>query len=179
VQANGLNDFINKISVAVQNSPLADGKKALVAAQVRISPTPNNNKVPNARVSSPWLTLPFYLTHMQAGNYDKDAVRSCIEKAIESNKVVVYSWSGCPFCKNAKALLNDLKVDYVAIELDQIPDGKAIRAELAAMTGRTSVPNIWINGQGVGGFNDGPGLNTLNKKRELKPLLEAAGALKA
>lgn len=115
---------------------------------------------------------------MQAGNYDKDAVRSSIEKAIESNKVLVYSWSGCPFCKNAKVLLNDLNADYVAVELDQLPDGKAIRAELAAMSGRTSVPNIWINGQGIGGFNDGPGLNTLNKKGELRPLLEAAGALK-
>lgn len=42
--------------------------------------------------------------------------------------------------------------------------GKAIRAELAKMTGRSSVPNIWIAGESVGGCNDGPGVVTLQAR---------------
>lgn len=45
------------------------------------------------------------------------------------------------------------------------------------MTDRTSVPNIWIKGQNVGGCNDGPGVMTLHKEGKLVPLLQAAGAL--
>ena len=65
-----------------------------------------------------------------------------------------------------------------AIELDQMgQEGKAIRAELAVKTGRTSMPNIWISGTSVGGCNDGPGVVTLNKEGKLQPMLKAAGAL--
>lgn len=47
-------------------------------------------------------------------------------------QVVVFSWSGCPFCKNAKALLSDVGADFTALELDTMgQEGKAIRAELA------------------------------------------------
>jgi glutaredoxin len=49
-------------------------------------------------------------------------------------QVMVFSWSGCPFCKNAKALLADLGADFTALELDTIgQEGKQIRAELAAV----------------------------------------------
>lgn len=45
--------------------------------------------------------------------------------------MVVFSWSGCPFCKKAKQLLTDVGAKYTALELDTLPDGKALRAELA------------------------------------------------
>jgi hypothetical protein len=42
------------------------------------------------------------------------------------------SWSGCPFCKKAKALLSELGAQYTALELDTMgAEGKALRAELA------------------------------------------------
>ncbi|EFN59209.1 hypothetical protein CHLNCDRAFT_15090, partial [Chlorella variabilis] len=93
--------------------------------------------------------------------------------------VVVFSWSGCPFCKQAKSVLDGTGAKYTALELDQMADGDAIRAELAKLTDRTSVPNIFIAGKPprVGGCNDGPGVATLQKKGELVPMLQAAGAL--
>ena len=42
------------------------------------------------------------------------------------------------------------------VELDEVRDGKAIRAEMADLIGRTSVPAIWIGGEFIGGCNDGP-----------------------
>ena len=41
------------------------------------------------------------------------------------------SWSGCPFCKKAKALLDSKGAKYTALELDQMEDGQKYRAALA------------------------------------------------
>jgi len=65
------------------------------------------------------------------------------------------------------------------VELDNDPEGKAIRAEMGEMVGRTSVPAIWIGGKFVGGCNDGPmgGLVTLNDSGELDGLLKGVSAI--
>ena len=44
------------------------------------------------------------------------------------NQVIVFSWSGCPFCKRAKALLDSTGAKYKALELDQMPEGGLLRA---------------------------------------------------
>ena len=78
----------------------------------------------------------------------------------------------------AKQVLVDMGVSYEALELNEMGDkGKALRAELAERTGRTSVPNIFIAGEGIGGCNDGPGILTLEKEGKLVPMLQAAGAM--
>ena len=57
--------------------------------------------------------------------------------------------------------------------------GKAIRAEMADIIGRTSVPAIWIGGKFIGGCNDGPmgGIVKLDDSGELKRMLREVGAL--
>ena len=74
---------------------------------------------------------------------------------------------------------NDVGCKYEVVELDQIEEGKAIRAEMADVIGRTSVPAIWIGGAFIGGCNDGPtgGLVKLNESGELRSLLVSAGTL--
>ena len=115
----------------------------------------------------------------------------------------MFSWTGCPFCKDAKALLNSKGAKYKAVELNTMDDGNAIRAQLAEvgwpfsnydtrscqlrmwvlrstvmqMTNRTSMPNVFISGKSYGGCNDGPGVTTLDKQGKLVPLLKQAGAL--
>jgi glutaredoxin 3 len=102
-----------------------------------------------------------------------------VDALVAENAVVMFSFSGCPFCKSAKKLLDAEGAKYTAVELDQMGlEGKALRAELGRRTGRTSQPNIFIAGRGIGGCNDGtPGLVPLQKSGELRPLLQAAGAL--
>ena len=77
--------------------------------------------------------------------------------------------------------MDEKGVKYSAIELDKEEDGKAIRAVMGDLLGRTSVPAIWIKGTFIGGFNDGPakynGLNTLNNNKQLDGMLKAAGAI--
>ena len=86
---------------------------------------------------------------------------------------MVFSWSGCPFCKKAKALLDSKGAEYSVLELDQMDDGQKYRAALAERTGRTSMPSIFIGGVGDGS----PGLKPLNDSGELDGKLKAAGAL--
>jgi len=61
-----------------------------------------------------------------------------------------------------------------------VPDGYALRAELAEKTGRTSVPALYVKGQFVGGCNDGGmgGVMTLDKAGELEPMLKNAGCMR-
>lgn len=145
VRAGESDSIINRLTVAVQNSPLAKGKQALAK--------------------------------LQAGNYDEVATREKLEGLIRDNPVVMFSFSSCPFCKKAKKELDDMGVKYTALELDQISDGMALRAELAEKTGRTSMPNIWIGGEGIGGCNDGPGLMPLKAQGKLEEMLKQADAL--
>ena len=65
------------------------------------------------------------------------------------------------------------------MELNEVPDGYPLRAELAELTGRTSVPALYVGGAFVGGCNDGGmgGVMTLDKIGTLKSLLAEAGAL--
>ncbi len=114
-----------------------------------------------------------------AGDYDAAAVRSKIDNLISDNAVLMFSFTTCPFCIKAKAILDEKGAKYTVVELDQVADGKAIRAEMGDMLGRTSVPAIWIQGTFVGGCNDGPmgGVNTLNSNNQLDGMLKAAGAI--
>ncbi|ORY92154.1 thioredoxin-like protein [Syncephalastrum racemosum] len=76
------------------------------------------------------------------------------DKIIAENKVAVFSKSYCPYCKRAKDLLDQLKIEYYAIELDVEADGAAIQAYLQELSGQRTVPNIFINGKHVGGCDD-------------------------
>jgi len=60
-----------------------------------------------------------------------------------------------------------------------VADGKGLRAEMAEVFGRTSVPAIWIGGAFVGGCNDGPmgGLMKLEEKGELDALLQGVASI--
>lgn len=71
------------------------------------------------------------------------------------------------------------KAKYTVVECDKDPDGKAIRAELGDMVGRTSVPAIWIGGTFVGGCNDGPlgGIVKLDEQGKLDGMLQSVGAI--
>jgi glutaredoxin 3 len=112
-----------------------------------------------------------------AGDYDAVAVRSKMDSLVKKNPVLMFSFTTCPFCKEAKAVLDAKGAKYTVVELDEEDDGKAIRAEMGDMLGRTSVPAIWIKGTYIGGCNDGPlgGINTLNSKNELDGMLKKHG----
>ena len=85
------------------------------------------------------------------------------------SKVTIYSSDYCPYCHRAKALLQARGVtDYEEIVVDGRPD---LRAHMAQLAGRTSVPQIFIGDTHVGGSDD---LHALDARGGLVPLLQAA-----
>jgi glutaredoxin len=117
-----------------------------------------------------------------AGDFDAAAVDATLESEIGSEGVVVYAFAACPFCKEAKAMLDEKRAAYTWVLLDEREDGAALRARLGARTGRTSVPSVFIAGEYCGGLNDGlgdacPGLAPLERRGMLDGKLRAAGAV--
>ena len=51
-----------------------------------------------------------------------------LQKLIKDNKVLVLSKTYCPFCIRTKALLDNLKAEYTAIELDTRDDGEVLQS---------------------------------------------------
>ena len=82
------------------------------------------------------------------------------------NPVKMYTTQVCPFCLRAKALLNQRGV--TAIEEIRVDLDPAAREHMMEITGRRTVPQIFIGETHVGGCDD---LIALDQRGGLKPLL--------
>ena len=81
-------------------------------------------------------------------------------------KIIIYTKETCPYCQMAKNLLKNKGVsiiDEVRIDLDPVA-----RDRMIEITGRRTVPQIFIGEVHVGGFDD---LSTLNRSGKLDELL--------
>ena len=65
--------------------------------------------------------------------------------------VVVYTTEPCGFCRQAKALLAARGVSYSEINLAKDPVG---RADLVALTGQMTFPQIVVGRRAIGGFRE-------------------------
>lgn len=84
--------------------------------------------------------------------------------------IIIYTTNTCPYCHAAKNLLEMKKVSYEEIDVSGNP---ALRAKMTEKAGGiTSVPQIFINGQHIGGCED---LYNLEKQAKLDPLLTTSG----
>ena len=86
------------------------------------------------------------------------------------NAVRMYTTLVCPYCQRAKALLKQrgvAQIEEIRIDLD--PEQ---RDHMMQITGRRTVPQIFIGETHVGGCDD---LIALDQRGGLMPLLAAAG----
>ena len=81
--------------------------------------------------------------------------------------ITVYTTDHCPYCSSAKTLLKKRKLTYQEINLARDPDG---RAELSALTGMYTFPQIVVDGETLGGFQE---LQDADRAGTLKQLLAA------
>ena len=82
------------------------------------------------------------------------------------NRVRMYTTQVCPYCIRAKALLTQrgvASIDEVRVDLEP-----AQREQMVALTGRRTVPQIFIGDTHVGGCDD---LIELDRRGGLLPLL--------
>lgn len=112
-----------------------------------------------------------WVADIVAGDFDEAATEAIVNDFVAKHDVAVFSFTTCPFCRRAKDYLEDQGIAYTALELDEDEQGNAVRAVLGRKTRRTSMPAIFINGEFIGGCNDGPGLLTLAETGELDKML--------
>ena len=80
--------------------------------------------------------------------------------------IVIYTTAVCPYCVAAKNFLQSKGQIWEEVRVDTNPE---IRRKMTEMTGRTSVPQIFINDTHVGGYDD---MIALHRNGGLEPLLE-------
>ena len=84
-------------------------------------------------------------------------------------RVLIYSTAACPYCQAADRLLARKGVgDIERVRVDLEP---ARRAEMRQKSGRSTVPQIWIDGRHVGGSDE---LHELDGSGQLDKLLAKA-----
>ncbi|KAL4228296.1 Glutaredoxin-2 [Mactra antiquata] len=101
------------------------------------------------------------------------SVKQLVDSKRFGKKVMVFSKSHCPYCKKAKSVLkryiNDKTLsrgDYEEMEIDGRRDCSAMQDYFRKITGRSSVPRVFINGKCIGGGDetqrlDGPELRRM------------------
>ena len=67
------------------------------------------------------------------------------------SKVVMYTTRFCPFCMQARALLARKGIAFEDVPVDHDPQ---LRQEMAERSRRTTVPQIWIGGEHIGGCDE-------------------------
>ena len=84
--------------------------------------------------------------------------------------VRMYTTQTCPYCVRAKALLRERGVEHIdELRVDADP---TLRLQMMQLSGRRTVPQIFIGDTHVGGCDD---LVELDRRGGLAPLLGAAG----
>jgi glutaredoxin 3 len=85
-----------------------------------------------------------------------------------SSNIILYSTRFCPYCIQARNLLDSKRASYTDIDVGSQPE---LRREMMTRSGRRTVPQIWIGEQHVGGFDD---LALLERQGRLDQLLSTA-----
>ena len=141
------------------------------------TPLSKNDKMPQTLSDA---ALPETASQIAAVHNDCSdlAKQECITALVKAYPVVVFSKPWCGYCRRA---LEKLALEGVSSEpylhivnLGSIDNFRAIQNTLFAMTGRRTVPNVFIGGTSIGGGDE---TVALSRDGKLRPLLEKAGAL--
>ena len=82
------------------------------------------------------------------------------------SKVVIYTTASCPYCLNAKKLLDNKGAKYTEIAIDT---DTSKRDEMVKLSGQRTVPQIFINDKPIGGFD---ALSALSSSGQLDVLIK-------
>lgn len=67
-----------------------------------------------------------------------------VKRMISDHTVVVFSKTYCPYCDMAKKALTNVGAKYEVVELDTRNDGASLQQALSQLTGRSTVPNVFV-----------------------------------
>ncbi len=78
-------------------------------------------------------------------------------------RIEIYTTPNCPFCVRAKRLLDARGIPFREIDVGH---DDALRADIVERTGRRTVPQIFIDGRSIGGFEELAALDTAGELAE-------------
>jgi glutaredoxin 3 len=81
-------------------------------------------------------------------------------------KVLMYASPWCGYCSRARTLLGEKGLAFEEVDVDNVPGA---HSEMLARSGRSTVPQIFINDQHIGGSDE---LHELDAAGRLDPLLK-------
>jgi len=87
------------------------------------------------------------------------------DMSVVKSQVIVYSTHYCAYCVRTKRLLNYKGVDFEEVLID---NNRNLRHEMERLSGRVTVPQIFIGERHIGGYDD---IVKLNRKGLLDSLL--------
>lgn len=90
-----------------------------------------------------------------------------MQQADLSEGIIMYSGAHCAYCVRARDLLDRKGVLYREIKVDIAPE---LRVEMEHRSQRRTIPQIFINGLHVGGFDD---MAALDRAGKLDALLQS------
>ena len=93
-----------------------------------------------------------------------DALKKVVDNGVDTDtkkNVVVYGTRFCPFCMLARRLLKRKKVSFTEIS---VSGNRKLWDEMEQKSGRSTVPQIFINDESLGGYDD---IAALDRKGEL------------
>eukprot|EP00793_Prasinoderma_coloniale_P001284 PRCOL_00005057-RA len=94
-----------------------------------------------------------------------------VQRHVNDNAVAVFSKTYCSYCRRVKTLLGELGVRPAVLELDTIPDGRAVQGALSERSGMRTVPQVFIAGKLIGGADE---CDAAHRRGELQSLLAEA-----
>ena len=137
--ADGNGEFSNGIGLLVDKSDLGFGKRTW-----RYSMVVNNGVVEKAFIEPDKPGDPFEVS-------DADTMLKYLNKDAQApQSITLFTRPGCPHCARAKEIFTERGERYDEIVLGKDASNKA----LFAVTGRTKVPQIYIDGKHIGGRDD-------------------------
>ncbi|KAG7364000.1 thioredoxin reductase [Nitzschia inconspicua] len=95
---------------------------------------------------------------------------ACIQKLVKKYPVVVFSKPWCPYCKKALEALSlvGMKEPHI-VNLSEYPNSPDIQSALQKLTGRRTVPNVFVNGNSIGGGDE---TVTLQRSGKLQRMIQ-------
>ncbi|KAI4839017.1 glutaredoxin 1 [Plasmodium brasilianum] len=106
---------------------------------------------------------------------NNEAVKKFVQKIIDDNIIAVFSKTECPYCIKAITILKGYNPNSMHVEqIEKNPNMADIQAYLKDLTGKSSVPRIFINKEFVGGCDD---LVKENEEGKLQERLKKVGIL--
>ena len=136
---DGNGEFTGKMGMLVDKSELGFGKRSW-----RYSMLVKDGVVEKMFIEPEKPGDPFEVS-------DADTMLDYINpKAVKPDQVAIFTRDGCEFCAKAKSMLKDLGYEYAEVLLDHRVRTRVV----GAITGRGTVPQVFVNGQHVGGLEE-------------------------